>query len=479
MVEPLFLTYTLINKNLEIKKHLDWLPMFGKLRSPKLSRVQEEGCRQFYLHTDISRAKLGLLLFAIPVTAFVFNDYEFFKLTWAFFGVVALRLCLLAGAGLMFIHLSKVNNYRSYDRTVFFGSILLLIGGGVINATRPQNFIVQVIITGMTVFVWYLVVPNRFLYQFLLATTASVGEVLIVVVFLQASDIPTLFTVLLSLAFANIIGILSAWQFHAYRRLGYQDFVERTELQDALEQHTKHLEQLVAERTEKLKAAERLATIGATAGMVGHDIRNPLTAITGAVYLAKKELAQFPEGEAKAELQRDIDLIADQTIYVNKIVVDLQDYARPLQPKIEDVNLQQIVQSVLSNLKIPDDIAVVYSSAEGSVKLKTDALYLRRILTNLVLNSVQAMPHGGKLALDAAVEDGNARISVADTGEGIPEEAKSHLFTPLMTTKSKGQGFGLAVVKRLTEALDGTVSFDSALGKGTKFTIELPQDKQL
>jgi signal transduction histidine kinase len=449
--------------------------MFDKFQSPKLSCAQEEGYRQFYLRTDISRAKLGIFLFAIPVTAFIFNDYAFFRLTWAFFGVVALRLSLLVGVSLMFVHLSKVNSYRSYDRTVFFGSILLLLGGGVINATRPQNFIVQVVLTGMAVLVFYVVIPNRFLYQFFLATGVSFGQTLIVIVFLQASDIPTLFTVLLSLAFANIIGLLSAWQIHAYRRLGYQDFVKRNELQDALKQHTQHLEKLVAERTEKLKTAERLATIGATAGMVGHDIRNPLTAITGAVYLAKKELANIPEGKAKSELQRNLDLIADQTIYVNKIVADLQDYARPLQPKIEEVTVEQIIQSVLSDLKIPSNIAVVYSTEVDSAKLKTDALYLRRILTNLVLNSVQAMPQGGKLSLNVAVADGKAQITVEDTGEGISEEAKSRLFTPLITTKSKGQGFGLAVVKRLTEALDGTVSFDSALGKGTQFTIELPQ----
>jgi len=108
-------------------------------------------------------------------------------------------------------------------------------------------------------------------------------------------------------------------------------------------------------------------------------------------------------------------------------------------------------------------------------KLKTDAAYLKRILTNLINNAVQAMPQGGKLTIMATAENGVVALSVEDTGEGIAEETKLRLFTPLVTTKSKGQGFGLAVVKRLTEALGGTVRFDSELGKGTRFTVELPQ----
>jgi signal transduction histidine kinase len=449
------------------------IPVLSKLQSPKLTSIEEENCRQFYLRTDINRAKLGTILFAVPFAAFIFNDYVFLKLTWQFFGIVALRCGLLIGSFLVFTHLSSIKDFRQYDRTVVLGSICLLLGGGIINATRPQNFIVQIILTGMTVFILYLVIPNRFLYQFLLATTASIGESLIVIYVLQACDIPTLFTALTSLAFANIIAVLSSWQIHTYRRIGYIDFIKRQELQAELEKHTEHLENLVAERTEKLKAAERLATIGATAGMVGHDIRNPLTAITGAVYLAKQELTNLPESKTKEELESNIRLIADQTIYVNKIVEDLQDYARPLHPNIEKTSIEKIVQTIFSEMKIPENIQVAYL-AEKETELETDSWYLKRILTNLIINSVQAMPQGGNLTAKTTVADGKAQISVEDTGTGIPEEAKRKVFTPLVTTKSKGQGFGLPVVKRLTEALNGTVTFESEVGKGTKFTLEFP-----
>ena len=85
------------------------------------------------------------------------------------------------------------------------------------------------------------------------------------------------------------------------------------------------------------------------------------------------------------------------------------------------------------------------------------------------------MPNGGKLTINAQREIDDIVITVGDTGVGIPEVARDKLFTPLFTTKSKGQGFGLAVVKRLTEALDGTVTFESQQGKGTKFIVKLPQ----
>jgi len=84
------------------------------------------------------------------------------------------------------------------------------------------------------------------------------------------------------------------------------------------------------------------------------------------------------------------------------------------------------------------------------------------------------MPNVGKLELSSDRKNNNVLITVEDTGLGIPEDIKPNLFTPMMTTKAKGQGLGLAVVKRLVEALNGTIGFESHLGEGTKFVITLP-----
>jgi len=208
--------------------------------------------------------------------------------------------------------------------------------------------------------------------------------------------------------------------------------------------------------------------------MVGHDIRNPLQAMTSDVYLAKTDLASIPDSEEKNNVQESLTEIEKNIYYINKIVADLQDFARPLSPKLEKVDLDQTVHLVLANLNIPGNVTVKHSIRKDFPKLKTDQSYIQRILTNLSTNAIQAMPNGGKLTIAASSKNGKATITVEDTGEGIPQEVREKLFTPLVSTKSKGQGFGLSVVKRFTEGLGGTVTFESEVGKGTKFTIELP-----
>lgn len=253
-----------------------------------------------------------------------------------------------------------------------------------------------------------------------------------------------------------------------------QDITERKEMEDKLEEYSKHLEKLVEEKTRQLRDAERLSTIGETAGMVGHDIRNPLQAIIGELYLAKDELASLPDGDAKESLKDSVKTIEEQVTYINKIVTDLQDYAKPLAPCFEDTDLEKIIESALMTINVPEAVEVVYSVEDDFPKLRIDPSYMRRMLTNLMSNAVQAMPNGGKITIDVYHKGNKAFIKVEDTGEGITGEAKDKIFKPLFTTKAKGQGFGLAVVKKLTEALDGTITFESELGKGTKFTIELP-----
>ena len=90
-------------------------------------------------------------------------------------------------------------------------------------------------------------------------------------------------------------------------------------------------------------------------------------------------------------------------------------------------------------------------------------------------NAIQAMPNGGNLTLSGFEKESYAYITVTDTGMGIPEEIKPKLFTPLVTSKATGQGLGLAVVKRLIEALNGKITFESQIGKGTTFIITLPR----
>jgi signal transduction histidine kinase len=235
------------------------------------------------------------------------------------------------------------------------------------------------------------------------------------------------------------------------------------------------------ESAKKLKDAERLATIGATAGMVGHDIRNPLQSITSDVFLVKSELAELSDSENKRNAIESLSEIENNIDYINKIVADLQDYARPLNPRAQESNIKTIIQETLSKQKLSKNLKVAVDIDESSQKVMADPDYIKRIVSNLILNAIQAMPNGGKLTVKANKDkqSGDYILSVEDTGVGIPDEIKDKLFTPMFTTKSKGQGFGLAVVKRMTETLGGTVTFESEHGKGTKFIVRFPPPKEL
>ena len=259
--------------------------------------------------------------------------------------------------------------------------------------------------------------------------------------------------------------------------ISLRDITERKKLESKLEVYAKDLERLIEQRTKQLRDAERMAAIGATAGMVGHDIRNPLQAIVSDIYLLSSTVASVQDNEARNEGEESLESIRKNVDYINKIVQDLQDYSKTIIPASKKVNFEDICKATMQECAIPDNI-IASCKIEDSVRIiASDPDLIKRILTNLVSNAIHAMPNGGKLQVSAYKEDSDIVIAVEDTGVGIPEENRTKLFTPLFTTRSKGQGFGLAVIKRMAEALGGSVTFESEVGKGTKFTVRLPPPK--
>ena len=256
--------------------------------------------------------------------------------------------------------------------------------------------------------------------------------------------------------------------------LSFSDITEMKVWEAERRFHTENLELQVTEQSGKLLQNERLTAIGKTAGMVGHDVRNPLQSMIGEIYLMNLEVAKLPEGEEKKSMLESILSLNQNITYINKIVADLQDFAKAPIPQLEEVYIEKALNEVIHTSHIPKEVAVSIFVEKDFPKLKLDASYLRRTLTNLVSNAVQAMPKGGKLTVNAFSQDDKVVISVADTGAGMSEEVKPKIFTPLFTTKSKGQGFGLAVVRKLTEAMGGTVTFESEKRKGARFILSFP-----
>jgi PAS domain S-box-containing protein len=254
----------------------------------------------------------------------------------------------------------------------------------------------------------------------------------------------------------------------------FEDITEKKALEKKLDMHMEQLEKLVLEQVEQLKNSERLSAIGQTAGMIGHDIRNPLQAIFGDTYLLRKDVDSLPEGSIKENMIESIAGIEENLSYINKVILDLQDYAKTPKPNLEVIVIGKILQETLSTVVVPKEVQVTLLIEDDSLELKTDPTYMKRIMANLISNAIQALPNGGKISIGVKRSQDKALVSVKDTGQGIPLEVRDKIFTPLVTTKPKGQGFGLAVVKKLTEALNGNVTFESELGKGTQFNIELP-----
>jgi len=255
-----------------------------------------------------------------------------------------------------------------------------------------------------------------------------------------------------------------------HRIIVLRDVTERKKYLDGLEAE-------VEERTRLLRNAERMAAIGETAAMVGHDLRNPLQVIVGSLSFIKRRLDGLTEDNDLPQLEQIGDLVekvSRQTGYMNKIVSDLQDYAKPIVPAFADTDLKELFNDMMPAIHVPGNVAISMAFDDGLPTIWADGGLLLRVFTNLVTNAIQAMPEGGDLRIECHALGGEVSVSVEDTGVGISEEAQANLFKPLITTKPKGMGLGLPVCKRMIEVHMGRIEVESEVGVGTTFTVRLP-----
>jgi len=220
---------------------------------------------------------------------------------------------------------------------------------------------------------------------------------------------------------------------------------------------------------EALLKSERLAAIGTTAAMVGHDLRNPLQGIASAAYLLKTRLGAR-NGEQITESLRVID---DCIEYSDKVITDLLEYSAEIHLHLALTSPKSMVQQSLPLVQVPSNVQIDDSS-KPSPKLVADREKIRRALLNIIKNAIEAMPEGGSLAISSREADGQVEISFADTGIGMTNETLAKLWTPLFTTKAKGMGFGLAISKRIVEAHGGSIHAKSTFGEGSTFTVRIP-----
>jgi PAS domain S-box-containing protein len=252
-------------------------------------------------------------------------------------------------------------------------------------------------------------------------------------------------------------------------------------LHEQVRRHAAGLEARVQERTAELREAqerlirqEKLAVLGQLAGGVGHELRNPLGAIKNAAYFLDMALA---DRYLEPEVAETLEILEREVNRSERIIGDLLGFARTRPPERHTVHLNDAVLAAVSRARVPSDppIEVVLRLDDELPSIQADLGQLSQVIENIVRNGFQAMPGGGRLTVRTSRDDPQwVAVSVADTGQGIPEEDLEKVFEPLFTTKAKGIGLGLAIARTLVEGHGGEIRVESQVGHGSTFAVRLP-----
>ena len=255
---------------------------------------------------------------------------------------------------------------------------------------------------------------------------------------------------------------------------------ELVHAKEELEKFTKFLEKRVEARTRELKAAqdelikkERLAAIGQMASVVGHEIRNPLAVINNSIFYIKTKLTK--DSLLDQKIERHISIIQSEVKQANSIIDEILTYSRSRELKPETLMLNHFLEELLSVYPFPSHIEVVKDFDPREPVVHIDPDEMRQCIRNLIGNGIEVVPKGGIVRVATELVEQNwVRVDVGDTGPGIPPDVLEKIFTPFYTTKARGTGLGLAVVRKVVDRHNGKVDVRTELGRGTTFSIFLP-----
>lgn len=227
---------------------------------------------------------------------------------------------------------------------------------------------------------------------------------------------------------------------------------------------------------EEVRRQEKMAAIGNLAAGVAHEIRNLLSSIKGyATYFAQR----FAEGSADRQAA---EIMVREVSRLNRVVTDLIGLSRPGDARLVPTNLEEVARHVLGLVRPAasrQNVRLEFRASPRLPRALADAERLGQALLNLCLNSLDAMPDGGRLEIAIAAGKKYVWLMVRDNGRGIAPEHRGHVFDPYFTTKGKGTGLGLAMVHKIVTAHRGLIRLHSRQGRGGKgltiFRIGLPR----
>jgi two-component system, NtrC family, sensor histidine kinase PilS len=229
---------------------------------------------------------------------------------------------------------------------------------------------------------------------------------------------------------------------------------------------------LIKEMEAEIKKKDRLAAIGELSAGMAHEIRNPLASLSGSLQILKGELFLSDDN------RNLMDIALNEMDRLNRIVTEFLIYARPKPLVKEQCDILEIVRDTVNLIKgggeYAEGVRFAVDLPGSPVLVKADHGQMRQVLLNLTLNAVQSLTGPGTVKIMAESFWGEAVIAVQDEGEGIPREDLDKIFYPFYSTKEGGSGLGLAIVYRIIEDHGGRIRVESAPGKGTKFTVNIP-----
>jgi signal transduction histidine kinase len=232
--------------------------------------------------------------------------------------------------------------------------------------------------------------------------------------------------------------------------------------------------QVLYETQQQLRLTERLAELGTLAASMAHEIGTPMNVILGRA----EYLMQRTDDET---MKKGLATIATQVERITKLMNQMLAFARRSPTNFRPVDLRTVVKDCLDTVQerfVRHRIQVVAEFDEDLPRINGDRDHMMQVMLNLVINAVQAMPENGTLRVIASPEgDQHVKLTVADTGHGIPSDVLPKIFEPFVTTKERGggTGLGLSVVLGIVQEHGGTISVDSTPGQGTTFTLRLPR----